>query len=214
MASSAEPPAPPPTRTTHQRRSADRQEAMRAAAARLLIDEGPAAVTHRRVATEAGLPAGSASYYFPARAALYEEAVRAAEDVRADSAQRHAQGLARRNRAPATVAALLVETLYAPHVDADVVRIRLEPMLSATREPRLREIMRATRPRLLAALAEVLRRSGYPTVAATPDLDLIAQVIDATLLYATASGEDDAVGAAVRSAARVLELADGAPRAG
>ncbi|MGO2042165.1 MAG: TetR family transcriptional regulator, partial [Cellulosimicrobium funkei] len=70
-------------RTTVQGRSAERQRAMVDAAAHLLIDQGFAAVTHRQVARAAGVPQGSASYYFPTSASLVAAAVEAAEDVRA-----------------------------------------------------------------------------------------------------------------------------------
>ena len=57
-------------RATVQGRSAQRQRAMVEAAAHLLIEEGFGAVTHRRVARAAGVPQGSASYYFPTSASL------------------------------------------------------------------------------------------------------------------------------------------------
>lgn len=193
-------------RTTQQRRSTDRQRAMVDAAARLLIEHGPAAITHRRVAAEAGVPAGSAGYYFPSQAALYAEAVRAAEQLRAAAAHEFADGLARRRRGPRRTAELLIRALYAPHVEQDVVPARLEPMLAATRTEGLREIMRASRPRLLAALSTVLRRSGYTELADTEDVDLLAQVVDASLLYATSAGQPDVLGFAARTAARILEL--------
>lgn len=195
------------TRVTQQERSTARQQLMRDTAARLLIDEGPSGVSHRRVASAAGLPTGSATYYFPSKAALYEAAVAAAEDVRVAAATERAASLPQRERGAAATARLLLETFYAPDLRPDVVHVRLEPMLDATRTPGLAEIMRASRPRLLTALRTVLRRCGYTAVADGPDLELLATTIDAGLLYANGSGEDDPIDAACSFVARLLELA-------
>lgn len=177
------------------------------AAAKLLIDEGPAAVTHRRVAEAAGVPAGSANYYFPAKSQLYAEAVNEAEEIRGSSALQMAQALSQRKRSESTTASLLIETFYAPSLRADVVSIRLEPMLAAHRDPELRSIMLASRSRLLMALRIVLERSGYQKVAAGPDIELLAQLIDASLIRAGLSGERDPIVVAALSVARLLELA-------
>lgn len=198
---------PSNVRVTSQERSSARQRALVAAAARLLIDQGPAAVTHRAVAEAAGVPAGSANYYFPAKAQLYAEAVREAEEIRGASALEMARALPSRSRSHSTTAISLIEVFYAPGLRADVVPIRLEPMLAAYRDPDLRAIMLASRSRLLVALRIVLERSGYAQVAAGPDVELLAQSIDASLIRAGLSGEDDPVVVAATSVARLLELA-------
>lgn len=194
-------------RVTSQERSSSRQRALVVAAARLLIDEGPSAVTHRKVADAAGVPAGSANYYFPAKSQLYAEAVREAEAIRGASAMDAAQGLAKRNRSEIATARLLIETFYAPGLRPDVVTTRLEPMLAAHRDPQLRTIMMESRGQLLTALRVVLERSGYEDVAAGPDIDLMAQLIDASLLRAGLSGEGDPIVVAALSVGRFLELA-------
>lgn len=196
-----------PVRITSQERSSARQRALVVAAAQLLIDEGPAAVTHRRVAEAAGVPSGSANYYFPAKAQLYAEAVREAEEIRGTAAVRFAQDLPRRKRTQNVTARLLIEAFYAPGLRADVVTTRLEPMLAAHRDPELRAIMLASRDRLLGALRIVLAKSGYEEVAEGPDIDLMAQLIDASLLRAGLSGEPDPTAVAAYSVGRLLELA-------
>ncbi len=60
-----------------------------------------------------------------------------------------------------------------------MVDVRLDPMLTAMRDPALRPIMRASRPRLLAAARTVLDASGHGHVT---DTDLVAHVVDAALL--------------------------------
>lgn len=199
----------PPSRNTTQVRSTDRQKLLAEAAARLLIQHGPTAVTHRRVAAEAGVPAGSANYYFPSKAGLYAAAVRGAEEIRRDSAHAYAESIPQRRRSPVETARQLIETFYAPGLDADLLTLRLEPMLAATRDPHLRNTMTEFRPGHLDALRIVLRRSGHPAIADGPDVDLLAQMIDASLLYAGLAGESDPVDAAARSVGRLLELAAG-----
>lgn len=196
-----------PVRSPRQDRSAEKLDALRAAAGRLLIDEGPDAVTYRGVAVAAGLPAGSASYYFSSRDELYAVAVEAAEDQRTTAAQSQADALEERPRTPEEVARLLIAVTYAPHVADDVVGLRLEPMLAAQRSARLRDLMAASRPRLLHALATVLSRSGHE-VPEADDLDLLAQVVDASLLYARGRGSDHVVADASATVARVLTLLD------
>jgi DNA-binding transcriptional regulator YbjK len=191
-------------------RSAQRQQAMVDAAARLLIEEGPDAVTHRKVAAAAGVPAGSAGYYFPTRQELYAAAVAAAEQVRSAGAAERAAALPRRRRTATATAALLLEVLYAPALDRAVVTRRLQPMLEATSDPDLRPIMAASRPALLAALRETLDRCGWGAVGASADFDLVVRMLDAALLYGAAAGDEDPVADAVADVARLLELVRGA----
>ncbi|KAA1423388.1 TetR/AcrR family transcriptional regulator [Mumia zhuanghuii] len=195
------------TRSPRQARSADKLDALRAAAGRLLIDQGPEAVTYRGVAVAAGLSPGSASYYFENRDELYAAAVEAAEEQRTAAAQARAESLDTQPRTADEVARLLIEVTYAPHVADDVVTLRLEPMLAAQRNERLRPTMAASRPRLLEALATVLTRSGHRSPGAD-DLDLLVQVIDAGLMYAWARGSEHVIDDATKTVARILTLID------
>ncbi|KZM35685.1 TetR/AcrR family transcriptional regulator [Oerskovia enterophila] len=206
-------PTPPPVpvpplrrrteaRTPVQDRSNLRQRAMVEAAARLLIAEGFPAVTHRRVAKAAGVPQGSASYYFPSSSSLVTAAVEAAEDLRGAAATERAEALPRRERSTTRTARLLIETFYAPSVDDSVVDVRLDPMLTAMRDPALRPIMRASRPRLLAALRTVLDASGYQHVT---DVDLLGHFVDASLMSAASDGTEQVLDRATATTARLLE---------
>lgn len=182
---------------------------MRDAAARLLIEEGPDAVTHRRVAAAAGVPAGSAGYYFATRQELYAAAVAAAEEIRTAGAAERARSIGRRSRSARRTAQLLLEVLYAPALDPAVVTRRLRPMLAATADPDLRPIMAAARPVLLDALRETLDRCGWSAVAESPDFDLVVRMLDAALLYGAAVGDEDPIADAVGDVARLLELVRG-----
>lgn len=173
------------------------------AAAHLLIESGPSAITHRRVAEAAGVPLGSANYFFPSRAQLYAFAVEAAEASRVRAATEFARGLPRARRSPAATADLLIRTWYAPHVDHDVVRARLEPMIDALHSPELRRIMNDSRPALVAALETALERSGYPQFA---DVELVALLLDSALTYANSIHSEDAYALATDALARLLTL--------
>lgn len=63
-------------RVPRQRRAEDRREALVVAATQLASTQGPAACTARAVATAAGLPLASVSYYFADLSVLVAEAVR------------------------------------------------------------------------------------------------------------------------------------------
>lgn len=183
---------------------------MAAAAARLLIDEGPSAVTHRRVAEAAGLAAGSGNYYYPSKKELYRAAVAGAEDLRAQSAL----GIARkcvaltntgRGSTLAWVAAQLMAIYFAPRLGPDVVTTRLNPILEAGRDPELQEIIRNHQPLLGEALNIGLERMAGQTLG-NEDLELLMQSIGASLLYGFALGMDDPLDYAARQVARILEL--------
>lgn len=200
---------PAASRRPVQERSAQRTRAMTDAAARLLIEEGPDAVTHRRVAAAAGVPPGSAGYYFATRQELYAAAVAAAEEVRTAAAAARARSIGRRRRSAPRTAQLLLEVLYAPVLDPAVVSRRLQPMLAATADPELRPIMAASRPALLDALRDALDRCGWGVVARSPDFDLVVRLLDAALLFGAAVGDEDPIADAVTDVARLLELVRG-----
>ncbi|MEK8225994.1 hypothetical protein NKG05_07840 [Oerskovia sp. M15] len=113
-----------------------------------------------------------------------------------------ADALPRRHRSAAVTARLLIETFYAPSVDDTVVDVRLDPMLTAMRDPALRPILRTSRPRLLAALRTVLDASGYDHVA---DVDLLGHFIDAALMSAAVDGAEHVLDRATGTTARLLE---------
>lgn len=186
-----------------QERSRGRQRRMAEAAARLLISDGPAAITHRRVAEAAGLAAGSGNYYFRSKQALYAAAVAGAEDLRARLAQEHAEALDAAPRTREQIAAELLDVYFAPGLAGDVVGIRLLPMLDAARDAGLQDIMRAHRPLLARAVNTALERMtgrGLPEC----DVELVLQVIAAAVLHS--DGTADGARAAAGTVARVLEL--------
>lgn len=194
-----------------QERSRERKRRMADAAARLLISDGPAAITHRRVAEAAGLAQGSGNYYFRSKQALYAAAVEGAEDLRARAAQEQAEALDAGPRSLEQVARELMDVFFAPGLAADVVAIRLLPMLDAGRDAGLQQIMRAHRPLLAAAVNTALERMTRRRLE-DADVELVMEVIAAALLHADGPapadgpGEGASLDRAAATVARVLGL--------
>nr|WP_256127800.1 TetR family transcriptional regulator [Arthrobacter sp. SDTb3-6] len=178
---------------------------MAVAAAQLLIDEGPSAVTHRRVAEAAGLAAGSGNYYFPSKKDLFRTAVAGAEDLRAESALKAALDCRRGESSLVSVALRLTGIYFAPRLGPDVVTMRLNPILEAGHDPELQEIIRSHRPLLAQALNLGLERMTGRMLA-DGDMEMLVQNIAASLLYGFALGEEDPLSYSTRSTARLLEL--------
>ncbi|QCB95583.1 TetR family transcriptional regulator [Arthrobacter sp. PAMC25564] len=194
-------------REIKQHRSQAKQELMAAAAARLLIDEGPSAVTHRRAAEAAGLAAGSGNYYFPSKKELFRAAVAGAEDLRSESALKVARDCHGGEESLTSVALRLMAIYFAPKLGSNVVTARLNPILEAGHDPELQEIIRNHQPLLAGALNIGLERMTGQTLASN-DMKLLMQTIGASLLYGFALGEDDLLGYSARSIARILDLLD------
>jgi AcrR family transcriptional regulator len=180
---------------------------MAAAAARLLIDEGPSAVTHRRAAEAAGLAAGSGNYYFPSKKELFRAAVAGAEDLRSESALKVARDCHGGEESLTSVALRLMAIYFAPKLGSNVVTARLNPILDAGHDPELQEIIRNHQPLLARALNIGLERMTGQTLA-SDDMKLLMQTIGASLLYGFALGEDDLLGYSAASVARILDLLD------
>ncbi|MGO4493962.1 TetR/AcrR family transcriptional regulator [Arthrobacter sp. 2YAF22_2] len=180
---------------------------MAAAAAQLLIDEGPSAVTHRRVAEAAGLAAGSGNYYFPSKKELFRAAVAGAEDLRSASALTVARACRPGEESLTSVALRLMAIYFAPKLGSNVVTARLNPILDAGHDPELQEIIRSHQPLLAEALNIGLERMTGRTLGSN-DMQLLMQTIGASLLYGFALGENDVLGYSARSIARILELLD------
>lgn len=174
-----------------QQRSRDKKEVMAQAAARLLIEEGPAAITHRNVADHAGLAPGSGNYYFPSKAELYRTAVSRAEDYRAEQAMLLAQQV-QPAADPKELALALLNVLYAPKLTADVVGIRLIPMLDAHKDPELQSIMRAHAPLLRSAVQQAVF-AGAGQKIDDDCAELVSMSLSSALLYGQAIGAEDPI---------------------
>ncbi len=81
------------TSPRRQARGSERRETIIDAALTLMVREGPHAVSHRRVATEADVPLAATTYYFTSRDELLALAGQRLADEWARHAATHAQEL-------------------------------------------------------------------------------------------------------------------------
>lgn len=126
---------------------------------RLIGAEGPGAVTHRRVAAEAGLPLAATTYWFKGKDELLVEAYRLAAErdvarVRELAAACSELAL---DEVGATLATLAAGELR-DHRSTLMASYAL--WLEAARRPQLREIERDWTESYNALIAEVLERAG------------------------------------------------------
>jgi DNA-binding transcriptional regulator YbjK len=128
---------------------------------RVIAAEGPSAVTHRRVAAEAGLPLAATTYWFASK----DELIVAAYSVAAERDVGRVQELAAAMTAtPAgELGAALAECMA-----GDLANQRAELMasyalwLESARRPELRTIERAWTDSYAAVVAEMLATAGAP----------------------------------------------------
>lgn len=169
------------------------------AAADLLTDGGPPAVTHRAVATRAGVPLGSTTYYFADRDELLAAAIeqaRFADVARARAAadqpaQRGSPGLARR----------LVDVVvgHGRLTDPDRVSAHYQRFLGAALTAAGHTSVRAWNRELRDAVADTLHRHGRVAVPA----DVVLALVDGCVLaWLVEEAHDDGTGALV---GRVLD---------
>ena len=144
------------------------------AALRVIAAEGPSAVTHRRVAAEAGLPLAATTYWFASK----DELILAAYAVAAD------RDISRVRELAATVAATpagQLSSALAECMAGDLANQRAELMasyalwLESARRPELRTIERAWTDGYGAVVSEMLAAAGAPDPDAAARL-LIAAV--------------------------------------
>lgn len=178
-------PAAPPAR-----RGAARRRALLDATVRVIGRGGIAAVDHRAVAAEAGVPLGSTTYYFDSKRdmvarALEHVAEHEAERLRAES-ERGALDVAP-ELLPARLADLLIDAWTG---DRDVLLAQYELYLESARRPDLRPATERWDRAYRDLLRGALERLG------TPDPDrralLLCAGVDGLVLDHVATGADPA----------------------
>ena len=175
------------------RRRADLVEA----AATLILERGPAEVTHRRVAEQARCSLSATTYYFRDLAELVGAGAELISDLWAEQAEwvaERAETRAAQGPVPtAEAAGLLCEALLPP---AAGVRGHYEQLAAAGRSPEVAAAYRAGRLRLDAAITRVLAAAGS---SCPPELALA--VVDGAAVAALSEGRDPR-----ENAARLLGL--------
>ena len=158
---------------------------MVAAAVAVVGTNGPAAFSARAVATQAQLPLGAVSYYFPVLDDLLGEALAAV-----------LHGWLAHGMAVATVAsgsgiddaATAIAAATLPSGGPDAVRNRYQHLLAAGRNPVAATAMAALRPELEALIARILIMTRVST-RLTPN-SLLA-LVDGAALGGIAEGAND-----------------------
>lgn len=137
-----------------------RRQLILEAALRVIAREGPAAVTHRRVGEEAGLPLAATTYWFDSKDELLYEAYRLA-------AERDGERLRRLAAEQGGDVVAIVLRLLTEDEGEDTAAASYTIAAEATRRPRLRAISRAWTATYVEVLAEALTAAGSPR----PELD-------------------------------------------
>lgn len=184
-----------------------RRDAIVRATIRLLGQHGPAGITHRGVAAEAGVPLAATTYYFASKEELLADALRtlAAEEAQRLVAARAALG---GDLDPAAVADAIAAVLAAQFGDggADALA-KFEVYLQGARGSALQDEARATIDAFTALARDLLMAWGVerPEEAAA----VLVGGIDGLLLHALV--EDDALDSAAlaRRIERLLRALNG-----
>ncbi|MBM7804897.1 DNA-binding transcriptional regulator YbjK [Geodermatophilus bullaregiensis] len=166
-----------------------RRAAIVETAARLVLTDGPDALSHRAVASASGLPLAATTYYFDSlddlRTAAVEQVVRA-EVAEAEQA---VAALPRRARSAAATARLVADVVLGPgrHGDEELHSL-YERFLACGRHPALRPVLRSARARIDAALTETLDRCGH----AGADVTTLVALVDGSVVSALVEGDGSA----------------------
>lgn len=187
-----------------------RRQALVTAAADLLLEGGFDAVRHRAVASRAGLPLASTTYYFGSLDELVALAVEHNGNRELDAMRERIDDVSQRRRGVEATVDLIVDLLVGPEdgtADHDGGRERLiaryERFVASARHPELREVQLRLRAQTDDLLAEVLRRSGR--MVREPRLRRLVAVVDGVVVGALSEVDPDPRGMA---RAMLLDLID------
>lgn len=116
-----------------------RQDALLEATVRLLATEGPRGISHRRVASEAGVPLAATTYYFSSKDHLLQEALRLVAVRELEKLEERSAELGRAFSTPGTLgralAAVLVDQVER---ERDSLLTKFDVYLESARRPPLR----------------------------------------------------------------------------
>jgi DNA-binding transcriptional regulator YbjK len=159
-----------------------RRELILDAAIRVLGDEGLGALTHRRVAAEAGLPVAATTYWFASKEQLLVAAYRLAADRDIARVRRIAAGAE-----GGDLAATLTELVGSEIDEGRTALVACYTMwLEAARRPALRAIEEEWTAGYISVLESVLARAGSPHPRV--DAEVLSATLDGLLLAHLARG--------------------------
>jgi DNA-binding transcriptional regulator YbjK len=176
------------SRVPRQDRGETRRAALVAAAVAVLSEHGPAGFSARAVATQANLPLGAVSYYFPVLDDLLGEALAA---VLAGWLE-HGESVARTTKGRGIAqAATAIAAAVLPSDNPPDIHHRYEHLLAAGRNQVAAAAMAALRPELKRLIARILISTRVST-SLTPDA--LLALVDGAALGAIAEGSADPAG--------------------
>jgi len=169
---------------SRQARGHERVEQILRATLAVIGRGGVAAVTHRTVAEEAGVPLGSLTYYFSSKQALLREALRLHVTEDAGRMAALAAELAAGGAGGEEIVAAFAEVLAGGHPDI----AQFELYLEAARDPQLRDVA-VESLRAYAEVAETALRAAGVAQAET-FAGIIVATIDGIGLHRSAAGDE------------------------
>jgi DNA-binding transcriptional regulator YbjK len=175
-----------PARSEH---GAERRAAILAATVRLLVRDGLAAVTHRAVAREAGVPLAATTYYFESKDELVTEALAILVADEIGRVSERAAALGEDISSPSRSAAAVAEVLFPDAEAAGGLLAKFELYLEAARRPGLR----ATAAHWQRAFNELAESSLRLAGSDDPErlAPLLVAGIDGLLVHRLSEGIDD-----------------------
>lgn len=185
-----------------------RRESLLQAAVDLLATDGVSAVSHRAVASRAGLPLAATTYYFASREDLVEHALMRLRDqhvaaARAVSDVLPAGDVSDQQFADAVVDVVLGDLADQRNgVDPGRLAALYERYLQAGRHPALRDVVRTWNAALVEILDDLLRRAGLARDGERARL--LLAVVDGLLVAALGEGDAAVVGRTRADLARFL----------
>lgn len=128
---------------------------------RVIAADGPGAVTHRRVAAEAGLPLAATTYWFASKEELILEAYRLAAARDVDRVRDLAAACER--TPPSELGPKLADLVAEELADQRATLMASYALwLESARRPELREVERAWTDEYTAVVAQILAAAGAP----------------------------------------------------
>jgi DNA-binding transcriptional regulator YbjK len=172
-------------------RGAARREALLEAVLRIVAEVGADAVTHRRVAEEAGLPLASTTYWFNSKEHILTAALELAAERDTARLLDYAADVARRADTAEAALEAAVASIYEPLDDgAQASRGSLMAtyalLLEAARRPALREIARRWTEVYLLTLGQLLELGGSRRP--REDAELLLAAADGLLIEQLSTG--------------------------
>jgi DNA-binding transcriptional regulator YbjK len=182
-----------PASTVSSRRAeqrAERRGAILAATIRILSDQGLAAVTHRAVAREAGVPLAATTYYFSSKDELVTDALAILVDEEITRVGERAVEMGDALSSPSDAAAAFAEVLMPDAAAAGGLLAKFEVYLEAARRP----VLRTTAAQWRAAFTELAETGLRLAGAADPERQapLLVAGIDGILVHELSDGRPDA----------------------